>query len=179
MCIDNVQFTWMLFIGMNDKYERKTLFVRIIRLNLVTAIFRRVCTSIWILWIPILVESATIPVTFNHLYSTDGLSNNTVRAIAQDRKGFVWLGTDEGLNRYNGINFTIFKNSPDDPESLSSNRILAMEPSMDCMFIRMKPNRFRVSFTIPTILPLYPSATLTIFSKTTGARYGLQPIARA
>jgi ligand-binding sensor domain-containing protein len=48
-------------------------------------------------------SSDSIPIPFNHLYSTDGLSHNSVRTIAQDKNGFIWLGTDEGLNRYDGI----------------------------------------------------------------------------
>ncbi len=74
----------------------------------------------------LLVYSDHIPIIFNHLYSTDGLSNNTVRTIAQDINGYIWLGTNEGLNRYDGVNFTIYKNDPNNPESLSSNQILAL-----------------------------------------------------
>ena len=65
-----------------------------------------------------------VPISFQHLFSTGGLSNNTVRAIAQDKNGFVWIATDEGLDRYDGIQYTVYKNSPSDPESISSNLIL-------------------------------------------------------
>lgn len=83
-----------------------------------------------ILLVQLRAFSDPIPISFNHLYSTDGLSNNSVRAIAQDKNGFIWIGTDEGLNRYDGIQFTPYKNSPTDPESISSNLIL------DLMFDR-------------------------------------------
>ena len=43
-----------------------------------------------------------ISVVFSDLTIDDGLSSNTVRALLQDRKGFVWLGTSRGLNRYDG-----------------------------------------------------------------------------
>ncbi len=108
---------------MKNKRNRITFFSRAFRFSIVPATLCRMCVLIWA---PIIVDSATIPNTFNHFYSTDGLSNNSVRALAQDRNGFIWIGTEEGLNRYNGINFAVFKNSPDDPESLSSNRILAL-----------------------------------------------------
>jgi ligand-binding sensor domain-containing protein len=65
-----------------------------------------------------------IPISFHHIISTDGLSNNSVRAITQDHRGFIWLGTEEGLNRYDGMNFTTYKNNPHDPASLASNLIL-------------------------------------------------------
>lgn len=72
--------------------------------------------------IPLSVFSTPIPIAFQHLFSTDGLSHNSVRAIAQDKNGFIWIGTDEGLNRYDGIEFTVYKNSSD-PGSISSNLI--------------------------------------------------------
>ena len=43
-----------------------------------------------------------ISVAFSNLTIDDGLSSNTVRALLQDRKGFVWMGTSRGLNRYDG-----------------------------------------------------------------------------
>jgi ligand-binding sensor domain-containing protein/nitrate/nitrite-specific signal transduction histidine kinase len=52
-----------------------------------------------------------------------GLSQSTVSAIIQDRFGFMWFGTDDGLNRYNGYQFTVFRHDPDDPASLSQGGI--------------------------------------------------------
>ncbi|MCS2310305.1 hypothetical protein NXW05_06160 [Phocaeicola vulgatus] len=40
---------------------------------------------------------------FRHFSVEDGLSSNSVRAIMQDKYGFLWIGTEEGLNRYDGI----------------------------------------------------------------------------
>ncbi len=39
----------------------------------------------------------------------DGLSQNTVNAILQDKQGFMWFGTKDGLNRFDGLSFRIFK----------------------------------------------------------------------
>ena len=51
------------------------------------------------------------------------LSQSTVSSIVQDDKGFMWFGTWDGLNRYDGYNFTVFRHDPDDPDSLSSSNI--------------------------------------------------------
>ena len=62
-------------------------------------------------------------VRFGRLSIEDGLSQSTVEAIVQDRSGFMWFGTEDGLNRYDGYTFTIFKHDPDDPGSISNNNI--------------------------------------------------------
>jgi ligand-binding sensor domain-containing protein len=58
---------------------------------------------------------------FTHLTTNDGLSQSNVTAILQDRRGFMWFGTRDGLNRYDGNNFVVYKNNPNGPDSLSSN----------------------------------------------------------
>ena len=60
---------------------------------------------------------------FAHLTTNDGLSQGYVTAILQDRRGFMWFATRDGLNRYDGNAFVVYKNNPNDPGSLSSNFI--------------------------------------------------------
>jgi len=60
---------------------------------------------------------------FAHLTSTDGLAQDNVVAILQDHRGFMWFATGEGLNRYDGNSFVVYKNNPNDPGSLSHNFI--------------------------------------------------------
>ncbi|WP_209404994.1 hybrid sensor histidine kinase/response regulator transcription factor [Pseudozobellia sp. WGM2] len=60
---------------------------------------------------------------FKHYKVEDGLSHNTVQSSMQDEKGFLWFGTKNGLNRYDGYNFRLFQNNPDDPKSLGSNYV--------------------------------------------------------
>ncbi|WPO78239.1 two-component regulator propeller domain-containing protein [Flavobacterium sp. KACC 22761] len=60
-------------------------------------------------------------ISFNHLDVTNGLSNNSVLSISQDSTGFIWLGTKYGLNRFDGRTFKIFKNDPEDKNTISSN----------------------------------------------------------
>lgn len=52
-----------------------------------------------------------------------GLSNNYVTAIFQDNHGFMWFGTHNGLNRYDGYQFKIYNHQPGDPASLADNRV--------------------------------------------------------
>ncbi|MBN1599841.1 MAG: response regulator [Bacteroidales bacterium] len=60
---------------------------------------------------------------FEHLNSSDGLSQNTVLSLFCDHKGFMWMGTMDGLNRYDGYNFKILKSKPGTKYSLTNNRI--------------------------------------------------------
>ncbi len=63
------------------------------------------------------------PIKFKHLTVENGLSNNYVNAVIQDQYGFMWFGTNDGLNRYDGYNFKIFRNELDDSNSISDNSI--------------------------------------------------------
>ncbi len=58
---------------------------------------------------------------FEHISIPDGLSNTTVNDIIQDKYGFLWIATADGLNRYDGYNFKIYKNDPSDKNSLPNN----------------------------------------------------------
>jgi ligand-binding sensor domain-containing protein/signal transduction histidine kinase len=61
---------------------------------------------------------------FAHLTTNDGLSQSNVTEILQDRRGFMWFATRDGLNRYDGNAFIVYKHNPNDPGSLSSNFVL-------------------------------------------------------
>ncbi len=56
----------------------------------------------------------------------DGLSQSVVTCIMQDSRGYIWMGTQNGLNRFNGYNFEIFTYKPDDSTSISNNWIYGM-----------------------------------------------------
>ena len=58
---------------------------------------------------------------FTHLTTNDGLSQGYVVDILQDRRGFMWFATRDGLNRYDGYTFVVYKHDPNDPGSLNSN----------------------------------------------------------
>jgi ligand-binding sensor domain-containing protein/class 3 adenylate cyclase/predicted metal-dependent HD superfamily phosphohydrolase len=65
-------------------------------------------------------------IKFENLTIDDGLSQSSINCIIQDRQGFVWIGTQDGLNQYEGYHFKVFKNSIDDPNSISNNYIRAV-----------------------------------------------------
>ena len=84
---------------------------------------------LFLLITPILAQQPSL--YFKRLDRTNGLSNNKVNCILQDRRGFTWIGTDDGLNRYDGNNFLIFKNIPGESSSLSGNTITDIHEDKD------------------------------------------------
>ena len=60
---------------------------------------------------------------FKHITPDEGLSSSSITCILQDQKGFIWVGTYDGLNRYDGYDFIIYKNQSNDSTSLSHNII--------------------------------------------------------
>ncbi|KAB2900938.1 MAG: PAS domain-containing protein [Dokdonella sp.] len=67
-----------------------------------------------------------------HTFSTaDGLPQATVRAIAQDATGFLWLGTQDGLARFDGYSFQVYRHERDDPWSLAESHVTALVADTD------------------------------------------------
>lgn len=89
----------------------------------------------------------------------DGLSSNTVFSLIQDSKGYIWIGTEDGLNRFDGYEFKIFRNISRDENSILSNHIHALfEDSQKQLWIgtekgvclyNIKTNKF-IPFDIKT-----------------------------
>jgi ligand-binding sensor domain-containing protein/serine phosphatase RsbU (regulator of sigma subunit) len=65
-------------------------------------------------------------VIFERLSIEQGLSQSIVESIIQDRRGFMWFGTQDGLNKYDGYQFTVKRQDPRDANSLSHNNILSL-----------------------------------------------------
>ncbi|MFC2140898.1 two-component regulator propeller domain-containing protein [Acidobacteriota bacterium] len=80
------------------------------------------------LWLPSNQQAYSLEksLRFNHLSIEDGLSQSTINDILQDRRGFMWFATQEGLNRYDGYEFVIYKTSTKDPTSLSNDYIYTL-----------------------------------------------------
>lgn len=66
----------------------------------------------------------SLPILFKHLSIEEGLSSRNINAIYQDKMGFMWFGSDNGLNIYNGFNSTVFQHNPLDSMGISSNNII-------------------------------------------------------
>ena len=67
---------------------------------------------------------------FEQLNVEDGLAQESVLAIGQDRQGFMWFGSQAGLSRFDGYRTVIYRNSVTDPDSLAENwvRVLHFDP---------------------------------------------------
>jgi signal transduction histidine kinase/ligand-binding sensor domain-containing protein/CheY-like chemotaxis protein len=65
-------------------------------------------------------------IKFKHLSSDNGLSQNFVSCILQDQKGFMWFGTKDGLNRYDGHTFVVYQHDPFDTTTISDNFITSL-----------------------------------------------------
>lgn len=84
-----------------------------------------------LLILPLLILSVSCTFAQNHLNFkrltiNEGLSQNTVYCVMQDKTGFIWVGTEDGLNKYDGYEFKIYKHENDNPKSISNSQINAM-----------------------------------------------------
>lgn len=79
-----------------------------------------------LLVMPAIAQNTAI--SFEHLTSEDGLPSSTILDILQDKKGFIWMSSLNGLFRYDGYNFTAFKTDPQNVHSISDNWI-------SCIFV--------------------------------------------
>lgn len=70
------------------------------------------------------ISAQPLAFNFDYLKMEDGLLNNDVSCIYQDSQGFIWIGTKEGLNRYDGNRFMAFVHDPQDSTSLSNGNVL-------------------------------------------------------
>lgn len=94
------------------------------------------------------------PYYFRHYQVENGLSNNAVICSLQDKKGFLWFGTKDGLNRFDGYSFKTFRNIPNDTSSIGSNFIRSLhEDSNGILWVATerglyKYNADKESFTL-------------------------------
>ncbi|MCK5146766.1 PAS domain-containing protein [bacterium] len=78
------------------------------------------CACLFILANPLLAENT---IQFDKMTIEDGLSQGSIQCIFQDSRGLMWFGTQDGLNKFDGYEYTIFQNSQDDSLSISGNTI--------------------------------------------------------
>jgi ligand-binding sensor domain-containing protein/signal transduction histidine kinase len=68
---------------------------------------------------------------FSHYGLEEGLSQSSARVLFQDDLGFLWIGTEDGLNRFDGYSFKVFRPNPNDPDALSGGEIFSMAQDVD------------------------------------------------
>ena len=78
-----------------------------------------------------LIARNTDSYIFKNINSEGGLTNNSITKIYRDKKGFVWIGTTNGLNRYNGYDIKTFKQNPNNPNKLNGARIYSIQEDFD------------------------------------------------
>lgn len=89
-------------------------------------ILKRAASFFLLLFIPALTFAQSTFYYFKNYQVLNGLSSNTITAITQDKKGFMWFGTRNGLNRFDGNVFKIFQNKASDSTSIGSNSIFSL-----------------------------------------------------
>ena len=84
-----------------------------------------ILTILPVCWL-LAVHAQPATLRFDHLGTESGLSQSNITCIHQDSRGFMWFGTRDGLDRYDGYEFTVYKNGPNDPKTISNNFITAI-----------------------------------------------------
>ena len=80
---------------------------------------------------------------FQHYMVENGLSHNTILSSIQDHKGFLWFGTKNGLNRFDGYTFRLFQNNPDDPKSLKGSYIESLHENGNTLWVGTDSGLFK------------------------------------
>ncbi|MEP6725707.1 MAG: two-component regulator propeller domain-containing protein [Bacteroidota bacterium] len=87
--------------------------------------------SIYVSMLTLCLPAQKKEINFTTLTTEDGLSSNSINAILKDKYGMIWFGTEDGLNRFDGTRFTIYRHRPDDSSSIKANEILSLHEDKD------------------------------------------------
>ncbi|MCB0376510.1 MAG: hypothetical protein KDD04_11370, partial [Sinomicrobium sp.] len=90
----------------------------------------------WLILLLVLGKSVAQTPRLEAITIEQGLSQGYVNQILQDREGFIWFATQNGLNRYDGYNFKVYKNIPEDPYSLPDNAIMSFQEAGDFLVVQ-------------------------------------------
>ncbi len=102
-------------------------------------------------------------IRFNHLTVRNGLSQSAVNCIFQDNKGFLWIGTQDGLNRFDGYNFKVFKNNPSDSTTIKENFILSIyEDAAGTLYCETRSGFFQKYNASNESFSVIPKGTLNV-----------------
>ena len=115
--MNDLQGFFERFIGGKNFFWE--LYLKILHLRII--IMQRIITTILLLLLPVLLTAQNYSV--KKISKIDGLSNSSVVSIAEDKTGFIWIATEEGLNRFDGNGFETFFKSYNSQNSLSGNEL--------------------------------------------------------
>ena len=73
------------------------------------------------------ISEAQEHINFKHITIENGLSQSNAQTIYQDSNGYIWIGTNEGLNRYNGFEMKVYKSDKDKKNTIINNYILSIQ----------------------------------------------------
>ena len=117
----------------------------------------------------------TPPIQFQHFSVEQGLSNNQVSAFIQDKNGFIWIATQDGLNRFDGYKVDIYRNERGNKNSLPSNRVRCLftdsrgtvwiGTSNGLTYYDDHTNSFRSFFQDPNNINSLPSNVITVINE--------------
>ena len=96
-----------------------------IRLHALLCYVGMICCCLYVMTPTDALAQELSGIRFTHLGIENGLSQNIVYAITQDKQGNMWFATQNGLNKYDGYDFTVYHHNDDDPHSLADDIVRA------------------------------------------------------
>lgn len=99
---------------------------------------------------------------FKHYQVENGLSHNSVITMLQDKRGFLWFGTKDGLNRFDGYNFKLFHHNSKDDRSIGSNYIRCLYEGKNYLWVGTDNGLFRYDNQKESFCALSPAITKPI-----------------
>lgn len=143
----------------------------------------RRCLASFTLWlVPIAVAGQGASPIFTRIDQRAGLPHNTVHTLLQDHRGFLWVGTADGLARYDGRAFRVYRRRPGEPGSLPSNTVQALAEDADgtlwvgtaagaCRLVNEAAGRFECLESGPSDLLHLASSGGVVWLQEVGASY--------
>jgi signal transduction histidine kinase/CheY-like chemotaxis protein/ligand-binding sensor domain-containing protein len=94
-------------------------------------IFFKTCFQIFLVIVCINASAQIKNLRFEHISTNRGLSHSNVQGLVQDKQGFMWFATRDGLNKYDGYKFTVYKNVSNDSTSISNDNLSEVIEDID------------------------------------------------
>jgi signal transduction histidine kinase/WD40 repeat protein/streptogramin lyase/GTPase SAR1 family protein len=108
----------------NEKISLILYYIAMIKRKKQAHLLKALCSMIGLAWLlSLCLFGQRGNIRFKRISIGDGLSQSSVTCILQDRRGFMWFGTQDGLNRYDGYEFRIYRHDPRDISTISDNYI--------------------------------------------------------